>query len=154
MSACEHHRRLSAYHDGELPAAECGALEEHLRQCRSCAQELEQLRGLSGLFAAVEMPEMSSGALNRVHGNVCATREGITARLAGALTAAAAAVLLVCSAWLWRETWVREETDDGSPRAWERTALTLQLDVSSSANGQMQLAQWIVEDLSLENGHD
>ncbi len=153
MPACERSRRLSAYHDGELPAEERRGLEEHLRQCPSCAQELQQLRSLSGLFAAVEMPGMSSDALGRLHSSVGSIREGLTVRMAGVLAAAAAAVLLVSSVWLC-QGWLRPGSDVGWVPAWERVAVTPQVDVPSGAGAVTQLAQWIVEDLSLENGHD
>ena len=42
---------LSPYHDGELAGPHRHAVEEHLKRCRSCAAELEDLRGLSDVFA-------------------------------------------------------------------------------------------------------
>ncbi len=151
MSVCEHSGRLNAYHDGELPLEERRALEEHIGRCPSCAREFEQLRSLSRLFAAVEMPEMSSDALGRLHRNVGSIRERLVVRMAGVLTAAAAAVLLICGVWLWR-SWAAQELYEDP--VWEVAAVTLQLDVSPSGNGEMPLAQWIVDDLSRENGHD
>ena len=121
-------------------------MEEHLRSCPSCARELEQLRGLSRLFGAAEMPEISADALQCVHSGVRRVSERVVVRTAAMLTAAAAAVLLVCSIWL------------GQPGAtyqdWEIAALGPPSQVPSSADRDMLLTQWIVEDLSLENGHE
>lgn len=38
--------RLSAYADGELPAEEAAALEEHLETCTECRRELAVIRGM------------------------------------------------------------------------------------------------------------
>jgi hypothetical protein len=45
--------RLSAYVDGELPAAERAALEAHLAGCARCAAELSELRQVAGLLRAL-----------------------------------------------------------------------------------------------------
>jgi hypothetical protein len=52
-------RRLSAFHDGELPVEEQVAVEAHLRVCRPCAAEAaslgslgEELRAVSSVHAA------------------------------------------------------------------------------------------------------
>jgi len=39
-------RRLAAYHDGELPAAECFAVASHLEDCPPCAREAAALTEL------------------------------------------------------------------------------------------------------------
>ncbi len=153
MPDCEHSRRLSAYHDGELLPEECRDLEEHIRHCPPCARDLERLRSLSMVFGSAEMPGMSPDAFERLHSSVGSIREGLTVRMAGVLTAAAAAVLLVCSVWLWQARVTQESYVGGGP-AWEGAAVRPQLAVSPSADGEMQLAQWIIEDLSRENGHD
>ncbi|HEY6100432.1 MAG TPA: anti-sigma factor [Anaeromyxobacter sp.] len=38
--------RLSDYLDGDLPAPECGRIEEHLRGCDGCARFGGELRGV------------------------------------------------------------------------------------------------------------
>lgn len=153
MSACKHSRQLNAYYDGELAPEERSVIEEHVRQCPSCARELEQLRGLSRLFAAAQIPEIPADALQRLHSGVRRVSESVVVGTAGMLTAAAAAVLLVCSLWLGQMR-ATQETSEGWTETWETAALTPRLEVPSSTDGQMRLAQWIVADLSRENGHD
>jgi hypothetical protein len=41
---------LSAYHDGELPAAQRAQVEAHLRTCAACWEQLAQLQTLSALL--------------------------------------------------------------------------------------------------------
>jgi len=48
--------RLGRWHDGELDAEEAARVEEHLRQCRGCIREMEELRSLDSLLDA-DLPE-------------------------------------------------------------------------------------------------
>jgi anti-sigma factor RsiW len=42
--------RLGRYFDGELPPAERHLVEDHLRQCRRCSADLQEIRGISSAF--------------------------------------------------------------------------------------------------------
>ena len=46
--------RLSAFLDGELPAADRAQVEVHLRECAACARELEELAAVDAF--ARELP--------------------------------------------------------------------------------------------------
>jgi len=102
LGYCQNIPKISSYHDGELPAAEAAELAAHLRQCPSCRQELERLRGLSKWLSSSPTPEIPAAALDRLRGRVQPRRDWAVLRMAKTLTAAAAAVLLVCSVLLWR----------------------------------------------------
>lgn len=153
MPACERSRQLSAYHDGELAAEERVELEAHIGQCASCARELERLRRLSGFLATASIPEMRTGFMDRLHSGVRSARDVVVVQMAVRLMAVAAAVLVVCVLCLWQL--------NGAPRAngglnggWEMVALTLQVAAPVETSAEEQLAQWIVDDLSRENGID
>jgi len=47
MTCRVHEDELSAYLDGELPAARRARLEAHLRVCPHCQGELQELSGIS-----------------------------------------------------------------------------------------------------------
>jgi anti-sigma factor RsiW len=130
---CEYRQRLSAYHDGELPGAAMREMDLHVETCVACAAELEEIREVSRSFSEMAAEDLSSAAMARAH----AVAEGAAAelgspvlRVAGLLTALAASVLLVGSAWL-REP----PAGDGQPSKvavapapapeWERVAMTL-----------------------------
>jgi len=149
MSECEYAQRLSAYHDGEVPAGERAAIEAHLRQCPACAAEFRRLGALGRLLAAAR-PEMPPDVLSRLHR---ATRTMVAAdlgRMAKTLMAVAAAILLVCGATLWRSG------ATGAPAAriplWETAAVTRQ--AASASVAEDQLALWIVRDLERDDGDD
>ncbi len=153
MRACERSRRLNAYHDGELSGEECAVLEKHLRECPSCAQELTRLRRLSGLFAAVEMPGISSDVLDRLRGRVGAVRDVSLLRTAGSLMTVAAALLVACVVWVWQTARVPDSGVEAS-EDWEIVAVSFQSEAPGEASAEEMLAQWIVSDLARENGSD
>jgi len=145
---CKHTREISAYHDGELPLEERARLDAHISRCPACALELERLRSISRLLMEHGSPEMPAIALNRLHAGLPGTRDSAIPRMARMLTAAAAAVLVVCGAWLWSGAGANGSDEFPS---WERVAVTLQVD---PANEPQQIAQWISENLLLEQDND
>lgn len=62
---------LSAYVDGELSSGELLRVEQHLRRCPRCAEEVDALRQAIALVGALEEVELPAGF-----------REGLRARLA------------------------------------------------------------------------
>jgi len=147
MPPCEHNRRISAYHDGELRGEERRELEEHIRECSSCARELERLRSLSRLFAAAEMPQMSSDVLDRLHGGVGSVREVFALRTAETLMAGAATLLFVCIVWFWQTAGIQ---GSGPQRLedWEIAAVSMQADERAEASDEEMLARWMASDLA------
>ena len=120
MFHCERIERIGAYHDGELPTAEASALARHVEDCPACREELHRLRVLSGWLSAA--PEVPPAAVERLRGAFQPYRSQSVLRLAKALTVAAAVVLLVCSAFLYRDTAV-QQSPVSQPTEWERTAV-------------------------------
>jgi predicted anti-sigma-YlaC factor YlaD len=96
--------RVGRAHDGEASAAELAELQSHLVSCAACRDHAAALREISARIRGAELPAADAGLLARV-------REGAAAqvaqqqmdrrvrRLAGWLTAAAAAVMVVTSVW-------------------------------------------------------
>jgi anti-sigma factor RsiW len=151
MDSCERTRQLNAYHDGELSPEDSRLLEAHLAQCAACARELQRLRGISRFLAGASMPGVPVEVVERLHENVAVVRERSVVRMAEMLTAAAAVVLVACGGWVWHD--LGESTSHAATASpWEQAAVTLR--VETSASEPQQLAQWIVEDLSQENGND
>ncbi|MFH0965938.1 MAG: zf-HC2 domain-containing protein [Planctomycetota bacterium] len=151
MSDCGRSREISAYHDGELSREESLGLEAHLAQCASCARELEELEAVARALADASIPRVPGDVLERLHGTVAVARERVLVSMAELLTAAAAAVLLLCAGWAFRGAG-GGEAPAATPSAWELAAVGVREDSSSSeAQG---FAQWMVRDLSVENAHD
>ncbi|HEX3357135.1 MAG TPA: zf-HC2 domain-containing protein [Tepidisphaeraceae bacterium] len=92
--SCDLLEKIHAYHDGELPAAERGALEAHLKSCSDCSELLNELQSLSRVIAAAPMVQISNDALRRLRDRRYVLPDAGVLKIAGWLTAAAAAVLL------------------------------------------------------------
>jgi len=152
MSACEHGRRLAAYHDGEMSPEERRRLEVHLRECSACAGELQRLRALSRILTSAPRPTIPAETLNRLHRRVDRSRDRVPVRLVETLTAAAAAVLVVCGYWVWQfgAPW-DAQTRPAAP--WETVALRVRAEEPTGGRSLMFTA-WLVEDLRGGNGHD
>jgi len=152
MNDCEQASRLGAYHDGEM-SADCRTdFERHLAQCPICAAELERIRGLARLLGFLPLPQISQSALARMHRKVDALPSTSIRRMAGALAAAAAMVLVVCTIGL-----ARWSPAEGAPIAmplWEAQAVAQQAAEPASGGSEELLASWMVQDLSARNNND
>jgi len=149
MNECEYARRLSAYYDGEVSPQERAAIEAHLPRCDACAAELERLGRLSHLVAAAEGSALSPEARARLHRGVDALPTAELGRLAKVFLAAAAAVLVVCSIWLWQANGGQESAE--SIPVWETVASHQQ---TLATGADERLARWMVQDLERKNGHE
>ena len=144
MTECGRAQQLSAYYDGELPAAAVAEFEEHLLQCPNCAAELADLRELSRLVGKLAEPKIPSRVLHRLHRSAdYSSRAGIR-RMAKVVSAVAAIVLLVCSAWLWHLSGSEVKVRGSLP--WEAFALR-STDFPAHRTSDEKLAIWIIEDL-------
>ena len=123
MASCQNERKLSAYHDGELPAAEAAELERHLARCDTCAAELRKLRAMSRLLSsAVEVQQVPAEAMDRWRRSLRPGRDRVILRITEMLSVAAAAILLVCSTMLWQQ-WSSAAGPARQPAAWENVAV-------------------------------
>jgi len=58
--------RLSAYLDKELPSRQRHEVEEHLRTCRACREQLERVRQVGGFLDTLDVPPLPDGFAARV----------------------------------------------------------------------------------------
>jgi anti-sigma factor RsiW len=102
MSDCSFNQQISAYHDGELDSSRREEVERHLLQCPACSAELTELRKMSNLFVerAAPQPKLSQISLYRLHQQTQKVMEDGLVRIARAISAIAACVLVASSAWL------------------------------------------------------
>jgi len=156
MTDCENRIRLNAYHDGELSPAERSDVEAHLRDCRSCAAELEAIRRMSSTFAGTAPWEPSHEQLLQLARSVRA--EASDARMLLRLfrgAAVAAAVLLACA--LAAAMYLSQRTKAAAHEAMVLDHVTIWSQPAALATGpeseerqaeqQVALAQWIADDL-------
>lgn len=94
---CDHISEIHAYHDGELAADRIEGLERHLATCGSCRAELAELRELSARVSSAALAAPSAIAVQRLVRSGRVTQERSIRRLAGCLTAAAAAIVMVAT---------------------------------------------------------
>jgi len=151
MSECEHAARVSAYHDGELSAAAADEVQRHLRGCPECAAELERLRALSGLLASASRPAMDRSAMARLHRRVDLLPRAGLWRMAEALAAVAAVILLACTVAL---VSLPVAPAAGSVPVWEMAAVPAPSAELTASSTEEQLAMWMIEDLSGRDGND
>jgi anti-sigma factor RsiW len=160
LAGCEDIQPISAYHDGELPPADAQAVARHIAQCPSCRTELERLQAISKWLSAAPQPAIPPAAVDRLRRSVRPRRDRLVLRTTKALTAAAAAVLLVCAGALWRGRQagagpIQRRAD------WETAAVmpaSVGLAASASGadvedNGDVELARSILGSFSAEGGY-
>jgi anti-sigma factor RsiW len=90
--------RLSAYLDGELPAADAAEIERHLHDCTECTRELAIMRTFGGAMRTVTERADGRGVWDGVHRRIT--------RPAGWLLILAGAAVW---AWLVISRWLRAE---------------------------------------------
>jgi anti-sigma factor RsiW len=144
MADCEYQVQVHAYHDGELSTADRERVEAHLRACPACARELDHLRRMSALFATTRLPELSPRALERLHRGRVVMLEPALVRTSEFFAASAAAILLVCAAWLWRASAPEELV---AMPSWQEVPVTYQVDASTDNDPGAHVAQIILTEL-------
>lgn len=165
---CNKASQVEAYHDNELPQSQRSVVEAHLRECGWCAALLASLRSLSQALSQAPRAEMPEGALARLREGFDvvrakslgermaaerAARERGVLRIAGWLTAAAAALLMAGLVML-------PATEGPGPAVVTSTRSSLDLMAAVMPPSQVQegtpqfvqVAQWIADDLSVDVG--
>lgn len=150
MSECEETNRLGAYHDGELTPPESAELEAHIRQCPLCAAELERLRELSRAIGAWAPPEMPSASVQRLHRVIDRLPSVGIRRLAGALAAIAATILVICTVGLSWRTPAAAPTRSVAIEEWETAAVAQPGTLVTTVDSGELLARWMIRDLGQE----
>jgi anti-sigma factor RsiW len=152
LSECQYADRLSAYHDDELSPPARAEVENHLAQCPACAAELARMEKLSQAFAGLRTPpQVSPRTMQRLHRRIDALPGLAIARLAEALTAVAASIVIACGAWLWSSS---APAGAAAMPVWEAAVLQKPAEAAPPQASEDRLAGWIVQDLSREGGHD
>lgn len=141
---CAHSSQIGAYKDGELPSEQRATFAKHLSTCPACATELARLERLSTWMQTAKTARANTG-LNwqaRLH-------QRRLERLAGVLTAAAAAVVLACGLWLTgnkSESNTASSTANPTQRSWQRAAATGQIDTQPTIESEDPLLQIVFQD--------
>src|SRR5207244_1110981 len=139
---CEQTHQVHLYHDGELPAGQRDALEAHLKTCSECQALLTDLRAMSRAFAAAPMVEIPSDAMLRIRGAQYVLPDTGVLKIAGWLTAAAAAILLAALP-VWRQEYRVQPPAVASADAIDTIAVTAPADADANHNDLVALAQWM-----------
>ena len=98
---------LSRYMDGELPASDVTAVEEHLESCPRCREELASFREMSSLLASETEPDPFFLTRFRARRDQLLSKEAplvVWRKLAVRLLPLAAAALIGAAAALWVST--------------------------------------------------
>src|SRR5271163_2413992 len=104
MAACPFNEQISAFHDDEVDDAHRAEIQAHLRDCPSCAAELDRLQAMSRLLMAAPEMRLSQIGLHRLHRRVDQAMEEGLLRFVRVFNAIAACVLVAGSAWLLMKT--------------------------------------------------
>jgi anti-sigma factor RsiW len=94
--------KLSAFHDGELPADQAVAVEAHVAHCPTCASELAQLRAMSRRLATLGQGPLPAAVFTRLRNPTSYRTQRLIYRSAWALSASSVAAMLLCALVLWR----------------------------------------------------
>ena len=169
---CDWSAQVHRLHDGEFDARAAAEVEAHLGACADCRALSAELKGLSNLIASAPMPGLYHPSIARRAADVALRHAGGdrgVRRLAEALTAVAAAVLVVALVDWNRATGtdptgtiaINVQNNNGSavaaatlpaPSEWERVAAmpaTTVAMATDDANGDMLRAQWMISSLGL-----
>jgi anti-sigma factor RsiW len=147
---CERSNQVHLYHDGELSAGERDALEAHLKACGDCQALLNDLRSMSRMLAVAPMVDAPADAMNRIRAARYVVPDAGVLKIAGWLTAAAAAVLLAAL-----PVWRQERQDRttvvpavASADVLDTVAVNPPSDPDTGRTDLVALAQWMSDDLS------
>jgi anti-sigma factor RsiW len=150
--SCDYTDQVHQYHDGELPAGERDALEAHLKSCADCQTMLGELRAMSRMLAAATMAQIDEAAMQRIRNARYVLPDTGVLKIAGWLTAAAAAVLLAALP-VWRQDQFHVQPPSANATVIDPIEMTAPSDSEVGRNDVVALAQWMSDDLSGNERH-
>jgi len=152
MIKCPCTERIGTYYDGELAASEVEVMERHIEQCAACAAELERVRKLSRLMRQSAVL-VEHETMTQLHRRLDTTRRNQSMqRFAEICMALAASVLIICGAMLMTER--ASGVNTASMPVWESALIAPPGEEWTANNSEKNVAQWIMQDLSRNNGNE
>jgi anti-sigma factor RsiW len=151
--SCDQTNLVHAYHDGELFIADRAAFEQHLQSCAECSALLADLQKLSTLIAAAPMANIPSKTLANLRQNQFVLPDAGVMRIAGWLTAAAAAVLVAALPF-----WPNSQIDSANALGSASPSLIQTIAVNPPAENAADVAhpdsiadaQWMADNFSVD----
>lgn len=146
--------RLSAYHDGELPADQQQEITAHLATCSTCQQTLADLQQTSAQLRQWSVT-LSPLQQERIVQAYQQRRWQRTLRTALGLSSVAAAIAIVASLG-WLNVFIPSSTGKDvatttvTPTQWEMAAVARDDATTQSSTPEQDVALWLVA--SLNNG--
>lgn len=101
MLECSYQTSLESYHDGQAGPERAREVESHLPTCAACSAELKRLEQLSELLHDARPEGIRPDELARVHEAVESVEDRGIIRLMAGLSAVAASILIISTAWLY-----------------------------------------------------
>lgn len=145
--ACGRTVEIQLYHDGELGGADHEEVTAHLQECAECRRLLADLQRLSSLLSEAPLVQMRPDAMDRLGRYPHTAAERGILRIAGWLTATAAAVLI--GTLLTRPNIPVEMAS--RPAIWETMAVMPPAEERDETNSDLAVAaQWMADDLSAD----
>jgi anti-sigma factor RsiW len=139
--SCEYCKKVSAYLDCELPAAEREAFEKHLNGCAECSAEVSKLKRISNFVGAAKF----TGSRHQPFEWRANLDRRRVLRLAQMLTAVAAIVMLFCGLSLMFGKPIQKTKTAAVPN-WEKTAVTLKFEPTPSADIDDPIVQVLLKE--------
>ena len=146
---CALRQSVAAYHDGELPAEQADAMSRHVQECGMCGGEAKAMQAISRLLSGPVSPAMPPQAMARLHAVIDGARASSLQWMGEVLTAAAAAVLLLCGAAMWLSP-ARQPT--AAVPLWELTAASYVDREAQPVEPEDLWAHWTAAELSGSGG--
>jgi anti-sigma factor RsiW len=141
---CPNEQTLHRLHDRELPAAEANTLQAHVGKCERCEQALATYAAISEAVRGAPLPLPPAKVMGRWMRSPKLRRDESIRKMAGWLTTAAAAAILI--AVINRQPADRPEGPALAVSPWEAAMLTAGDTEANSV--QVAAANWMAADLS------
>lgn len=159
MSQCSLQTSLESFYDGQARPEVAREIERHLPTCAACAAELERLAQLSDLLGTIRPEPIRADELARLHQAVDGVEDRGVLRLVAGLSAIAASILIISSAWLYDGPRpVNRTIVDRAPQpSWERMAAGGPMPEATGARpsgtAMRDTTNWMIQAMGGEREH-